>query len=140
MRRLRWDCLPSRIWPTYLDTRFAPNRFDPELAALIHRKTEGQPLFATSLIQFLVERGDIAREGDYWMLTRLLSELDLEAPVNVRKMIRKKVDALDSEDRRAMEYASIQGEEFTSVVLAGLLEMDELGLRNVSTGWTKFIV
>jgi DNA-binding winged helix-turn-helix (wHTH) protein/tetratricopeptide (TPR) repeat protein len=114
---------------TYLDTRFAPNRFEPELAALIHRKTEGQPLFATSLVQFLVERGDIARVGDHWMLTRLLSELDLEAPVNVRKMIRKKIEALDAEDRRAIEYASIQGEEFTSAVLAGLLEMDDLDLE-----------
>ena len=96
---------------------------------MIHRKTEGQPLFATSLIQFLVERGDIARVGDHWTLTRLLSELDLEAPVNVRKMIRKKLEALDPEDRRAMEYASIQGEEFTSAVLAGLLEMDDLDLE-----------
>ena len=96
---------------------------------LIHRKTEGQPLFATSLIQFLVERGDIARVGDHWMLTRLLSELDLEAPVNVRKMIRKKLEALEPEDRRAMEYASIQGEEFTSAVLAGLLDVDDLALE-----------
>ena len=114
---------------TYLDTRFAPNRFEPELAALIHRKTEGQPLFATSLVQFLVERGDIARVGDHWILTRPLSELDLEAPVNVRKMIRKKIEALEAEDRRALEYASIQGEEFTSAVLAGLLEMDDLALE-----------
>ena len=74
---------------TYLNIRFASNRFDPEFAALIHRKTEGQPLFATSLIQFLVERGDIASVGGHWMLTGLLTELDLEAPVNVRKMIEK---------------------------------------------------
>ena len=114
---------------TYLDTRFAPNRFEPELAALIHRKTEGQPLFATSLVQFLVERGDIARVSEHWILTRPLSELDLETPVNVRKMIRKKIEGLDAEDRRAMEYASIQGEEFTSAVLAGLLEMDDLALE-----------
>jgi DNA-binding winged helix-turn-helix (wHTH) protein/tetratricopeptide (TPR) repeat protein len=114
---------------TYLDTRFAPNRFEPELAALIHRKTEGQPLFATSLVQLLVERGEIARVSDYWILTRLPCELDLEAPVNVCKMIRKKIEALDSEDRRAMEYASIQGEEFTSVLLAALLHMDDLALE-----------
>jgi len=114
---------------TYLDTRLAPNRFDPELAAMIHRTTEGQPLFATSLIQFLVERGEIAKVGDHWMLKTLLSDLDLEAPVNVRKMIRKKLEALDAEDRRVMAYASIQGEDFNSVILAGLLETDDLGLE-----------
>ena len=38
-------------------------------------------------------------------------------------------EALDPEDRHARWYASIQGEEFTSVVLAGLLEMVELCLE-----------
>ena len=114
---------------TYLDTRFAPNRFEPEMAALIHRKTEGQPLFATSLLQFLVERGDIARVNGHWVLTRLPSELNLEAPVNVRKMIRRKIEAMDTEDRRALDYASIQGEEFTSTVVAGLLDVDDLVLE-----------
>ena len=114
---------------TYLDTRFAPNRFGPELAALIHGKTEGQPLFATSLVQFLVERGDIAKVGEHWVVTRLLSELCLEAPANVGKMIRKKIDALEAEDRRALEYASIQGEEFISAVLVGQLDIDALALE-----------
>jgi DNA-binding winged helix-turn-helix (wHTH) protein/tetratricopeptide (TPR) repeat protein len=114
---------------TYLDTRFAPNRFDPQLAAVIHGKTEGQPLFATSLVQFLVERGDIARVGDHWVLTRFLSELSLDAPVNVGKMISKKIEALEGEDRRALEYASIQGAEFISAVLAGQLDVDFLALE-----------
>jgi DNA-binding winged helix-turn-helix (wHTH) protein/tetratricopeptide (TPR) repeat protein len=114
---------------TYLDTRFAPNRFEPELAALIHGKTEGQPLFATSLVQFLVERGDIARVGEHWALIRLLSELSLEAPVNVGKMIRKKIEAMEGEDRRALEYASIQGAEFISAVLAGQLDMEAVALE-----------
>jgi DNA-binding winged helix-turn-helix (wHTH) protein/tetratricopeptide (TPR) repeat protein len=113
----------------YLDARFRPNRFEPELVALIHRKTEGQPLFATSLIQFLVERGDIARAEDVWILTSPLQDLDPETPANVRKMIRRKVESLNAEDRRALEYASVQGEEFTSVILAKLLEMDELAME-----------
>jgi tetratricopeptide (TPR) repeat protein len=49
--------------------------------------------------------------------------------VNVRKMIRKKIETLEAEDRRALEYASIQGEEFTSAVLAGLLDVDDLALE-----------
>ncbi len=113
----------------YLNTRFAPNQFDSDLAVLIHRKTEGQPLFATSLVQFLIERGDIARIGEYWSLTRPLSELDLEVPVNVRKMIQRKIGVLEAVDLRALEYASIQGEEFTSALLAGLLDTDDMALE-----------
>jgi tetratricopeptide (TPR) repeat protein len=114
---------------SYLNVRFAPNDFPLELAALIQRKTEGHPLFATSLVQFLSERGDIAKVNEHWTLTRPLLEMDLEAPETVRSMIRKKIEALEEDDRRALQYASIEGEEFTSTVLARLLGKDELDLE-----------
>src|SRR5205807_4940190 len=60
---------------------------------------------------------------------RPISEMDLEMPESVRSMIRKKIEALAEEDRRALQYASIEGEEFTSTVLARLLGMDELDLE-----------
>ena len=41
----------------YLDSRFAPNDFPAELTSLVHARTEGHPLFVTSLAQFLAERG-----------------------------------------------------------------------------------
>jgi tetratricopeptide (TPR) repeat protein/tRNA A-37 threonylcarbamoyl transferase component Bud32 len=111
---------------SYLETRFSPNDFSRELAALIQRKTEGHPLFATSLAQFLAERGDLAQVNERWTLTRPLAEMDLEAPESVRSMIRKQIEALDEEDRRALQYASIEGEEFLSTVLAQLLGVEEL--------------
>src|SRR5438552_9039274 len=44
-------------------------------------------------------------------------------------MIRKKIDAISKEDRRALQYASVEGEEFISTVLARLLDVDELDLE-----------
>src|SRR5260370_35102778 len=64
----------------YLDATFSPNDFPPELTTLIHEKTEGHPLFATNLLQYLGERGDIAKSTAHWSLSRPLSERDLEAP------------------------------------------------------------
>ena len=57
-------------------------------------------------------RGDIARANEHWSLARPLSELDLEAPESVRGMIHKKIYALQEPQRRALAYASIEGEEF----------------------------
>ncbi|HWP42335.1 MAG TPA: AAA family ATPase, partial [Blastocatellia bacterium] len=113
----------------YLDARFSPNDFPRELAGLVQRKTEGHPLFATSLIEFLAERGDIARAGDRWALTRPIPEMGFEIPEGVRGMIRKKIESLDEQDRLALRYASVEGEEFTSTVLAALLGADELALE-----------
>ncbi len=113
----------------YLDATFSPNDFPPELTSLIHDKTEGHPLFATNLLQYLGERGDIAKVNAHWSLTRPLSEMNLEAPESVRSMISKKIDALEEEERRALQYASIEGAEFLSTVVARLLGLDEIDLE-----------
>jgi DNA-binding winged helix-turn-helix (wHTH) protein len=113
----------------YLHAGFQPNDFPAELPNLIHLKTEGQPLFATSLIRFLAENGDICRTNGTWRLTRPTRELALDAPENVRSMIRRKIEALGEEDRRVLQYASVEGQEFCTTVLADLLGGDPLELE-----------
>ena len=100
----------------YMSAMFNPNDFPSELPWLVHDKTEGHPLFATNLLQYLAERGDIAKVNAHWSLTRPLSEMELEAPESVRSMIGKKLDVLEEEERRALQYASIEGAEFLSSI------------------------
>jgi serine/threonine protein kinase/tetratricopeptide (TPR) repeat protein len=125
------DSLSPEHLQEYLNATFVPNRFPPEFAAHIHEKTEGHPLFATNLLQYLNERGDIAKANEHWSLSRPLSEMDLELPESVRSMISKKVDSLSEEERRALEYASVEGQEFLSTVVAGLLGVDEVDLEEL---------
>ncbi len=115
----------------YLNDLFAPHRFPPEFADHIHDKTEGHPLFATNLLQYLQERGDIAKTNEQWALSRPLAEIEMEVPESVRSMISKKVDALGEEERRALQYASVEGQEFLSTVVAGLLGVDEVDLEEL---------
>jgi serine/threonine protein kinase/tetratricopeptide (TPR) repeat protein len=113
----------------YLDATFAPNDFPRELTSLIHEKTEGHPLFAANFLQYLSERGDLSKTNNRWSLVRPVIEMDLEAPESVRGMISKKIDALDAEGRRALQYASVEGTEFHSTVTAKLLGVDEIDLE-----------
>ena len=113
----------------YLDATFSPNDFPEELTALVHEKTEGHPLFAANLLQYLGERGDLAKENALWSLVRPLEEMDLAMPESVRAMISKKIDALDADERRTLQYASIEGTEFLSTVTAKLLAVDEIDLE-----------
>ncbi|MFN2578978.1 MAG: serine/threonine-protein kinase PknK [Pyrinomonadaceae bacterium] len=113
----------------YLNATFTPNDFPRELATLIHDKTEGHPLFAINLLQYLSEHGDIDRTNAHWSLMRPLAELDLEAPESVRSMISKKIDGLGAEQRRTLQYASVEGTEFLSTVVAALLDVDEVDLE-----------
>jgi DNA-binding winged helix-turn-helix (wHTH) protein len=112
----------------YIDARFQPHALPAELAELVVSKTEGHPLFATRLIQMLVERGDIEQVNGAWRLPRPLAELALGVPSSVRGLIQKKLDSLDEDDRRALQYASVLGVEFTTSALAHLLEVDEVSV------------
>lgn len=113
----------------YVDVTFSPNEFPGELTALIHEKTEGHPLFAANFLQYLGECGDLAKVNGRWSLVRKLSEMDLAAPESIRAMISKKIDALEAEERRALQYASVEGTEFLSSVTAKLLGVDEIDLE-----------
>jgi len=120
------DSLTREHIALYLDSAFAPNDFPDEFSSLIHDKTEGHPLFATSLLHYLQERGDIARKNEHWTLARPIGEMELEAPESVRSMIARKIDALTEEEQRALQYASVEGAEFLSTIAAALLEIDEV--------------
>lgn len=113
----------------YVDVTFSPNDFPDELTALIHDKTEGHPLFAANFLQYLGECGDLAKVNGRWSLVRRLSEMDLAAPESVRAMISKKIDALEPEERRTLQYASVEGTEFLSSVTSTLLGVDEIDLE-----------
>ena len=112
----------------YVNVRFAPNDFATRLTGLIQRKTDGHPLFATLLIQWLLERGDIVQSLDRWTLQDTVSDETVQAPQGVRSLIRTKLQALEEDDQRALQYASVAGEEFQSAVLAHLLDVDDVDL------------
>jgi len=76
-----------------------------------------------------VKRGDIAKHERTLVLVRPLAEMELEAPESVRSMIGKKIDALGEEERRALQYASVEGAEFLSTITAKLLGVDEIDLE-----------
>ena len=93
----------------YLDANYTPNEFPPELAAMIHSKSEGHPLFATGAIQILAERGDIVRGNGAWKLKQPLAQIELDAPVSVRSMIEKKVSLLDEQSAAGADLRQHRG-------------------------------
>ncbi|MGH9674428.1 MAG: serine/threonine-protein kinase PknK, partial [Bryobacteraceae bacterium] len=109
-----------------LNARFAPNSFPAGLASMIHTRTEGHPLFVSSLLQLLADQGDIEGGGDEWRLARPLAELRLAVPASVMSMIRKQLEALSEDGRQMLQCASVQGEEFLSTVTAAAMGIDEL--------------
>jgi DNA-binding winged helix-turn-helix (wHTH) protein len=58
--------LSEKAVATYLTVRFPGNRFPPKLAAAIHQRTEGNPLFMVNAVDYLVAEKSIdLREGTW---------------------------------------------------------------------------
>jgi adenylate cyclase len=108
----------------YLDLAFAEHEFPEEFAAAVHARTGGNPLFLVDLLRYLRERGILVEDGGRWMLTRAVAEWQRELPESVRSMIQRKVEQLGSANRRLLRVASVQGPEFDSAVVAGVLGLE----------------
>jgi DNA-binding SARP family transcriptional activator len=96
-----------------------------EFAAMLHGRTQGNPLFVGELLRHLVDRGVISDEAD-----RQIGDLaldDLEIPAGVRDVVRSRVDRLSGGTRSTLDLASVAGPEFEVAVLEAALGGDRTG-------------
>lgn len=108
----------------YVTLEFPENDFPPSFAALIHAKTEGNPLFMVDLLSDLRRRGIISNEGGRWRLAQVMTSIERELPESIRSVIRRKIDSVNEEDRKLLIVAGVQGYEFDSAVVASALGVD----------------
>lgn len=113
----------------YLTARFGNHDLPDELGRLIARISEGQPLFATRLVQLLLDRGDIQRQDERWLLARPVSEIEWTVPDTVRALIERKLESLPTAEQRALTFASVVGVEFSSALLSLLCDEEEVSLE-----------
>ena len=92
---------------------------------LVHRKTEGHPLFMADLLRDLRRRGAIAAAEDRFVLTAPLVDLERDVPESARSMIQRQIDAVQEADRRLLGAAAVQGVDFDSAIVAHAIEADE---------------
>ena len=115
-------------------------------AELIHRHSEGNPLFMIAALEHMTEHGQISRENGKWRLRVPIAEMALEVPETLRQMIESQIDHLTSEQQRALEVASVNGVLFSAsvnAIPAGLDEekfeelCDELSRRYHMVRWAE---
>src|SRR5262249_15320244 len=68
----------------YLALAFTDHRFPPELAAALHARTEGNPLFMVDLLRYLRDSDVLVQDPEGWKLVREVTDFQDELPESVR--------------------------------------------------------
>ena len=109
----------------YLALQFVDHAFPRGFSALIHQRTEGHPLFVVDLLRDLRRRQVLRQQDGKWIIADGLSSVERAIPESVRSLVQRKIDALDDADRRLLGAASVQGLDFDSAIVAGVLDREQ---------------
>jgi len=118
----------------YLDSRFTPNHFVdryPDLAAHIHARTDGNPLFMSEIVQHLQASNGLDWQHDQWVVTDTLEAALQEIPTELRQFIDLQVSRLGNATQQVLEVASLAGMEFSARLLAGFVDTAEAAIDNL---------
>ena len=120
-RELPLDYLTEEAVAQYLEVRFPRHQLPKRLVRLVHRRSEGNPLFMVNLAEYLIAEQKIALCDGEWQLRGNLADIESEIPDGIRQLIEKQIERLNPDERRVLEGASVVGMECSSVAIgAGL--------------------
>jgi predicted ATPase/DNA-binding winged helix-turn-helix (wHTH) protein len=108
----------------YLAVRSSGASVPQGLSALLHRHSEGNPLFMVAALDHMTKRALISRENGSWQLHVPLAQIDLAVPDDLRRMIEAQIERLSPEEQRLLELASIAGASFSATVINLATDVD----------------
>ncbi len=128
--RMHGRCVELRLEPLdrpavadYLAQR-CPGRPTPDgLADFVYRRSEGQPFFMISVVEYLLQHGTLAEDERGLLLQGELDARGTGVPETVHELIDREFDALSGEARRLLAAASVAGASFDARTLADALEL-----------------
>jgi len=123
---LALTCLTPAAVSTYMTARFGSGtRLPlPQLAELIHQRTDGNPLFLITVVDYLLAQGLIGQRDGRWELRGDLAAIEIGVPASIQEMIETQIDRLNQAEQRVLEVASVAGVEFSAATVAAGLEAE----------------
>jgi DNA-binding winged helix-turn-helix (wHTH) protein/predicted ATPase len=89
-----------------------------KLAHLIHRRTDGNPLFMVNVIAYLVAQGVLVQSEGHWTVAGAVTATEAGVPASLQQLIEQQLERLGAKDQRVLEVASVVGAEFSAAAVA----------------------
>jgi predicted ATPase/DNA-binding winged helix-turn-helix (wHTH) protein len=124
-RELALEYLSERDVAAYIAARLADGSRAAvlsRLAALVHGRTRGNPLFVVTMTDFMLRRGAVLRDGGHWRLAPTAATIADEIPPGLKPALEKQLESAGRDDLRVLEAASLAGPTFSAATVAAALE------------------
>lgn len=79
-------------------------------------RADGNPFFVEEVIRMLIERGVILRQGERWVAT--VGIVDVEIPSSIHGLLLARIDRLPAEPHLTLRIASVIGRQFATHALS----------------------
>src|SRR5205085_1376073 len=89
-----------------------------EVAAAIHRETEGNPFFVEEVLKALIEQGSVRRERGRWTCSAVG---ELQLPQSIKAAIGRRLDRVSAGTNDVLRTAAVLGKVFDFRELAAAL-------------------
>jgi DNA-binding winged helix-turn-helix (wHTH) protein/predicted ATPase len=116
-------CVSEEVVAEYVAERCPGHQFPGRLTRMIHRRTEGNPLFMVHVVEHLIDEKAIVEEQGQWRLRGDLTDVESGIPENIRQVIETQIERLSDDERRVLEAASVVGMECSSTAIAAALDV-----------------
>jgi DNA-binding winged helix-turn-helix (wHTH) protein len=107
------------------------SRPPPGLSALVHRHSEGNPLFMVSALEHMAKCSLLNHVGGRWELRVPLEQIELQVPEDLRHMIEARLEPLSAQEQSALELASIAGVAFCASVISTPAQFDSHSVEDL---------
>ncbi len=94
------------------------------LATLLHRRTDGNPLFLVSVVEDFVTQGALVQHDENWTLLEGGATIERSVPENIRQLVARQGERLSRAAQRILEAGSVAGMEFSAAAVAAALAWD----------------
>lgn len=95
---------------------------DDAVVRLVHRGSNGNPLFVSHLVDHLIAQGVLRQQEGVWRATTESTQAEPPVPAGLREVIEKSFLRLSPEENTILEAASVCGCEFSTAAVAHGLE------------------
>jgi DNA-binding winged helix-turn-helix (wHTH) protein/predicted ATPase len=100
----------------YLSRRFPGHGLPLELALVLHRNTDGNPLFLVNTIDDLIGQGQLREVDGQWRLSGPAEDIASRAPETLWQLVEKQVERLTADEQAVLVAVSVAGVEFSAAV------------------------